>query len=99
MKKYQALVEDFDLQSPIRKHFMVFILSRRLILVFGVVFLHDAPIWQVVSAIVPNAVMLMLYLILKPHNSSKLNFIDAIVEMIFIAIHSLVLVLGVDDVE
>jgi len=40
-----------------------------------------------------------LYLILRPHNSSKLNFIDAIMEMIFIAIHSLILILGADDSE
>ena len=41
--------------------------------------------------------LLIAHVIVRPHHSTKMNFLDSIIEMIFVAIHSLILMLAIDD--
>jgi len=97
LSKYSALVEDYDVNSKVRRCFMIFVIGRRTIQSLGIVFFYYIPILQVLSALIPNMALLILLLVYRPHNRLLLNFTNSFNELTFLGIHSLLIVLAYDD--
>jgi len=95
--KYQALTEDYDLNHPVKKYFIVFVILRRLLQGALIVLLYYIPLLQVTMVWLVIFVQLILLLVFMPHHKQKMNFLDIIVEMAFVIIHSLIIPIGYND--
>jgi len=95
LEKYQALYEDFDLNDPFKRYFNAIYLIKRMFQAMGIVFLYYYPLLQIMTSFLLSLVLLTLILSYRPHQRMILNIVDALIEIAFLGIHSLILLLEV----
>lgn len=96
--KFRALTEDYDLNHTVKRNFTVFAMLRRMFQGLFIVLLYHIPLLQVTSVWLVIFVHLTLLLVYMPHHKQSLNFLDIIIEMSFVIIHSLIIPIGYSDI-
>jgi len=100
LNKYRALVDDYDTERKSSKYFLFFVLCRRMFMIISVLFLYYHPKPQVILPWIFNLCLLVLLVVVKPHNSSLLNFSESFTELGFFIIHSLIIMFAfVEDIQ
>ena len=92
-------MEDYDINHPVRKNFNMIIMTKRMFQSMGIVFLYYVPILQILSSWIANLILLGLLLTYRPHHRAVMNFIDTIIEIVLLGIHSLIVVIAIDMTE
>jgi len=95
--KYQCLVEDYDVNDPKKKYFMVMIIAQRLFKSMFIVLLYYTPLLQITFVWIVNLSLALLTIVRRPHHRTVNNFLDIFNEIGFLAIHSMILILAYDD--
>ena len=97
ISKFRALFEDFDINQPTKKYFIVIILSKKLLQTLGIVFFYEIPLLQILSSWIVNMVLLVLFMVYQPHHKMPLNILDILIECCFLGIHSLIVSIAFSD--
>jgi len=95
--RFQALTEDYDLSHPHKKYYIIYSIVRRLLQGLMIVILYHVPLIQVTMVWLVIFGHFIILLILKPHHRQSLNFLDIIIELNFVMIHSLIVPIGYSD--
>jgi len=98
-KFYAPLVEDYKTKHPIKKYFIVIVLTKRLLMSWAIVFFYHVPSLQNLVPWVLNILSICLFLYLKPHKRNAFNIINLVMDCSFLGIHSVIMLYCWDEAE
>jgi len=91
ISRFEPIIEDFDVNVPIKKNFMIIIISRKYLHALFMVVFYSVPIFQVLTIWMLNAIYLYLLITYRPHVRQINNIVNIGTEVVFFAIHSFLL--------